>query len=114
MCVKAGPPLMSPRAQTPGTLVSRRAFTLIWPRLSVSTPAASRLSLSVLGGLLAATSRCEPSSVRFPRRAQGQPDLPVLGPLGAPGLGLEQHLDAVLAHDLGHRLGHVGVLAAHQ
>jgi hypothetical protein len=34
--------------------------------------------------------------------------------LDALGLCLEQYLEAVLAHDLTHRFGYVGVLPAHQ
>src|SRR3712207_8386210 len=34
--------------------------------------------------------------------------------LDALGRSLEQHLDAFVAHDLGYRLGYVGILAAQQ
>src|SRR5215467_11209655 len=40
---------MSPKAYTPSAVVSKRSFTLINPRGSVSTPAAARLSVSELG-----------------------------------------------------------------
>ena len=47
-------------------------------------------------------------------RANRQLDLTVVALLDTLGLSLEQYLEAILAHNLGHRLGHVGILAAHQ
>src|SRR6266704_5838854 len=66
MCVKAGPPLQSPSAQTPGTVVSRRPFTLMEPSLLVAMPALARPRSSVLGTRPAATRRCEPVTVDDP------------------------------------------------
>src|SRR5215210_3513289 len=47
-------------------------------------------------------------------RVNRQLDLAVVASLDAQGLSLKQYPEAVLAHDISHRFGHVGVLAAHQ
>src|SRR5215204_6935407 len=114
MWVKAGPPFTSPRAYTPGALVSSRSFASIKPRLSVSMPAASRLRVSVLGGLPAATRRCAFQRALPLGCVYRQKDFPGIVLSGASGLGPQQDLDTVLAQDLSDRFGNVGVLAAHQ
>ena len=48
-CVNCGLPAHSPIAQTSGALVSRRSLTLMYPRLSNSTPAASEPDLGGVG-----------------------------------------------------------------
>ena len=60
-CVNCGLPAQSPIAQTPAALVSKRSFTLIYPRASRSTPAASRPIPWVLGVRPVAISRSVPS-----------------------------------------------------
>ena len=99
----------------PGTFVSSRSLTGTKPRRSVSTPAAARLRRSVLGTRPAATSRCEPASVGLPvRRLDGQLDAAVRAWRHPHRPGFQQHLHAVLAQDVAHRVGHVGVLAGEQ
>jgi hypothetical protein len=43
--------------------------------------------------------------------ANRQPKLAVGALLSALGLGSEEHLDAFIAHDLGHGLGHIYVFS---
>ena len=79
--VKAPRPLTSPSAQTPSTLVRNSSSTGMKPRLSISTPALSSSSWSVLGLRPIAIRRCVPAIVR------GAPSTVHLQPHAIAGLG---------------------------
>ena len=58
--MKAPRPFASPNAQIPGTFVRSSSLTVMKPRSSVATPAASSPRSSVLGVRPVASRRCEP------------------------------------------------------
>ena len=101
----------------PGTFVSSRSFTGMKPRLS-SCDARPAARFSAIGVRRAARRRPAGASRRASRspvgRAHGQADRRRRPGSTRSGVGLQQDLDAVLAQDVGHRVGHVGVLAGQQ